>query len=999
MACLLAACGLMYACKDEFLLDDEKPDWLNSSIYQSLEEKGNFKTYLRLLDDEEVNRGNSRPLSDVLKQTGSKTVFVANDEEWEEFFRKNAGLPESNPWHYATSYENLSVSQKKLLIHTSMLNNAIVMENLASNEGGNNEPPSRGMYMRRNTDVEVSDTVMFLSPEELPYSYNENEKDYWQNYRGQSDKQSNGIFLVTDDTRSMMLHFTSEHMSKNKVTDDDFEKFMGTPRLTSDVHIYDSKLISKDEVCENGYVNVTDKPLVSLPSMAEVIRTSGRTNIFSHILDRFSAPFYSSELTYLYKRMYPDRFGDEDSIFVKRYFSENGSTNFKVKSFVEPSALGTLTDYNRYITPPSKDEIFGDEKNEDKTDINPYLKFDPGWNAYRDDSRTYQGDMAAMFVPDDETMMAYFTSGTGKRLIETYADPTADISTLDNLYKQIDQVPLGTMQALVRLIMFRSFTGSVPSKMTTLRDDAQEQMFLPSDIANIDTCMLASNGAVYIMKKVYGPADFNSVTGPAYISKDNRIIKWAIYDESKMNLNYFAYLKAMQSKFSFFLPSDSAMRYYYDPTSFKSSICSRVVSFAFNTTIPKTTCLSYNSKTGVIGRPLMGANNKMQDDETINRLRDILETHTIVHSGFGDLETECEDEYFLSKNGAPLKVIRENGKIVKVMGGLQLENERQGLGEVNPGVSGCTIKEKYDASNGWTYVLNAPLVPTYRSVYSILTNNKTLQDPTFEENNPYLQFFYLCNNVDQEIVRGCGLVDANLTQKEQNSAMKKFLIFTADDNGLDLNIQFFNNYRYTAFIPNNEAVLSAIEHGLPTWDEITEDYKQHLKKHWVEDLGEWEVTDSLETKEDSLRIQAKITYLTNFIRYHFADNSVFADKSAKSQDELVTSSYDKENGLFCKIYYDRVKEGDQTVLRVKDANEGSVMIPTIGERNVLARDVALSKKATGSMANITIQAASACVIHSIGGVLNHTELKDGNHNVVWETPEKAKRYLSRYAIR
>ena len=49
LVCLLAACGLMYACKDEFTLDDEKPSWLNSSIYESLQQRGNFQTYLRLL--------------------------------------------------------------------------------------------------------------------------------------------------------------------------------------------------------------------------------------------------------------------------------------------------------------------------------------------------------------------------------------------------------------------------------------------------------------------------------------------------------------------------------------------------------------------------------------------------------------------------------------------------------------------------------------------------------------------------------------------------------------------------------------------------------------------------------------------------------------------------------------------------------------------------------------------------------------------------------------
>ena len=149
MVALLAACGLLYACKDEYLLDDEKPSWLNSSVYESLQQRGNFNTYLRLLGDKDVNPENVRPLTDVLSRTGSKTVFVANDDAWEAFFKSNAQLPEKDPWHTATSYENLSVSQKKLLIHTSMLNNAIVMENLASSQGSGSNRPVRGEYMRR----------------------------------------------------------------------------------------------------------------------------------------------------------------------------------------------------------------------------------------------------------------------------------------------------------------------------------------------------------------------------------------------------------------------------------------------------------------------------------------------------------------------------------------------------------------------------------------------------------------------------------------------------------------------------------------------------------------------------------------------------------------------------------------------------------------------------------------------------------------------------------
>ena len=79
MICLMAVCGLTYACSDIFPLDDEMPDWLNTSIYESLEKSGNFKIYLRLLADEDVNPANARPLTEELSKTGSKTVFVAND--------------------------------------------------------------------------------------------------------------------------------------------------------------------------------------------------------------------------------------------------------------------------------------------------------------------------------------------------------------------------------------------------------------------------------------------------------------------------------------------------------------------------------------------------------------------------------------------------------------------------------------------------------------------------------------------------------------------------------------------------------------------------------------------------------------------------------------------------------------------------------------------------------------------------------------------------------
>lgn len=1045
VVCLLTLCGLMYACKDEFILDDEKPSWLSSSVYESLEQKGNFRTYLRLLADKEVNPEGVRPLTDVLSQTGSKTVFVANDEAWDAFFAANALLPESNPWHYATSYEKLSTAQKKLLIHTSMLNNAIVMENLASSESNGTSSPTRGEYMRRYTDVETTDSITYVAPQDLPFTYSIKEKDYWERFR--EENGGHGIYMAIDSTLPMMLHFTAEHMRRNIVDDDDFEIFMGRPRNTGDVHIYDALLLEKDGVCENGYVNVTEKPLCPLTNMAEVIRTNGRTNIFSHILDRFSAPYYCERITKAYQTLHPSF---KDSIFTKRYFSTN---NFDIKNkyysdkvIYEPGPKGgTFQTYD-----PNKKEY---------SDGLPGagLKFDPGWNGYYDEVDVRK-DMAAMFVPNDEEMWNYFR-GAGEDLIRTwYAHegtkdeiPFVPATTEEELYKQIDQIPVSRIVSLLANLMQRSFVGSVPSKWSKLTDDAMEELFEDVELAKslVDTCLLCSNGVVYVMKMTPVPADYRSVAAPAYNSETNKIIQSAIYAGYKgsydfMKLNYYAYLKAMRSRFTFLLPSDSALQYYYDPASMKSRT-PRVAEFKYKNK-PKQVPVDmtfynyycpYNKDKGVLGtkgtRLAGSAATDVTEDEIINRLKDILETHTIVHDESNPMTRELQeffqvdaskplDEYYLSKNGNAVKVVRdENEKVVAVKGGFQLENERLGIVSETPGVTSCEVsKWRFggNSGNGDTYILRAPLIPTYRSVYSILTNDYDWYGEAAGE-TPYSRFYDLCKagGYETEII-ACGLVDGSLKGDKLTNALKKYQIFI-DDKGLDYNVQFFNNYRYTVFVPDNESIVSAIENGLPTWEEIHEDFLNHRKPDIDEETGEpkidadgeIEYLNELATYEDSIRIAAKITYLTNFVRYHFADNSVFVDKTELAPgkgEEMVTSSYDKELELFCKIHVDRISNGDGTDLRVCDDvtwkengnNMGANPHMVIGEKNVLARDISCTEKPVGKqMRGIQINSSSAAVIHSIDGYLNHTKVVDGRHDKTWETTLKAKRYLQRYAIR
>ena len=498
------------------------------------------------------------------------------------------------------------------------------------------------------------------------------------------------------------------------------------------------------------------------------------------------------------------------------------------------------------------------------------------------------------------------------------------------------------------------------------------------------------------MNKVYGPADYTSVAAPAYISKDNLIMKWAIYNgnieaKDQMKLNYYAYLKAMKSKFTFFLPSDVALQRYFDPVSFTSKK-PRVLALTYtgkgDFPVDKR-LFNYDVNTATMGEEWK--NEKISNDEIVNRLKDILESHTIVHDGTNPIDSE--DEYFMTKNGSPIKMTRDaNNTIIAVQGGYQLENERAGItnGELGSNSIRVTTDNTNNMDNGRTYVIDdAPIIPASKSVYGILRQG--MADESAEA--PFSEFYSL-TSPDDNIILACGLVSSSLKNDVRTRALKKYHVFV-DDKGVDYNIQFFNNYRYTVFVPSNEAIAKAVEEGLPTWNTIREYY---------ESLPLDEDENPILTHKDSLKLQTQITFLNNFIRGHFLDNSIFADKSEREEADFVTSSYNDSLGVFVKVHCQRVKQGGKTILQVRDDlqdENGNLISPflTVDDtyQNIMARDISCTKSPTdqNSMNNILIQGSSFAVIHQIDGVLHHTAHYPYPD---FDNEEECKAYLRNFPI-
>ena len=361
---MLATSVAFQSCQDDTLTG--QPSWLGNSIYEELQKDGNYTVTTRLIDD--------LGLHDQMSRTGSVTLFAATDAAFDEWFK-------TNKWG-VRSYDKLTLAQKKDLLNNSMINNAYLIE-LMSNVSA--DPPETGLAMRRPNSTSVFDSVYVMKHEDMNGTlpawawYKENKKDIilFKDGRMMSNGSTAGL-------SAPMIHFLPAFMRKQAFTDEDITILTnGVATSVNDAYVAGRKVVERDLTCKNGYIHKVDGVMEPATNMAEVIRTNPLTSQWGELLDRFSAPFYNHNATKEYNRLY----NNQDSVFVKRYFSEL-------------SADGKL------------------QYDSDNNKVGALLAFDPGWNHYMySNTMGYDlhYDAGAMIVPTNDALTNWFESSALKR--------------------------------------------------------------------------------------------------------------------------------------------------------------------------------------------------------------------------------------------------------------------------------------------------------------------------------------------------------------------------------------------------------------------------------------------------------------------------------------------------------------------------------------------------------------------------------------------------------
>lgn len=753
-----ATIAFLGSCSDDYMYDDHEPDFLGSSIYQYLQQNGEFKYYLRLIDDLDYK--------EVLSLTGSKTIFPAKDEAFEHFFQNNE--------YGVTSYEQLTDAQKRSLLNSSMINMAY-LTNMLANPVMGGSTINEGTAIRRQTSYTYLDSINYVKDAQQLSA------PFWTRF------QENGLHLIDDESSSYIVHFTPQNTEAKKITSNDWSTVLGKEYDPSCIYINGHKVTHADITCKNGYIHIMEDVLTPTKNLSQIIANNGQTQLFNKLMNKFSAPYFNSYYNNKVHELYTGTDGHheliEDSIFIKHYFTESNP------------------------------------KDPNDNDMTNYglLYYDPSQNSYSD-----MQDMGAMFVPTDEAMNEYLTSGKGRYLYDAYGS--------------WEKVPTHLLSLFIKNHQKRSLMTSLPSMWENMNDESSFPMKVSQ--SDIVKSYIGSNGIVFVTNKVYPPIDYQTVYAASMTHEHSKIMNWAIQNKT---MKFYLYLRSMENMYNLLVPTDEALQNYRDPISWaKGKSQRRIWAFKYDETKEKPISADVYSVNEA------GEKNEYLrtiTDESLlrNRLYDICDRHIIVGNmdKNGNMSGYIDDgtrQFVQTKGGSTLKISGSDNNL-SIMGGGDIEEGTTPAHIIRNEQTGAL--DRYDADNGRIFFVNRVLQDPTHSVKNILSLHEE-----------YSSFYNLLIGNDAVF---------KYFEKDKEISSIFSLNKTSESSGLGEIVSSFNNFRYTVFVPTNAAIAEAFrkDKNLHTWEEIADQDDATIKREWA-------------------------VHLIRFLKYHFMDNSIYVDNKVST---------------------------------------------------------------------------------------------------------------------
>ena len=601
-------------------------------------------------------------------------------------------------------------------------------------------------------------------------------------------------------------------------------------------------------------------------------------SLFSALLDRYTMPVAQSVSNGI-------------TTYRKAFFSDDASSG---------STSATANNVYSYRTDSSGTKM-------------SLISFDPSWHRYAAESN-YQQDMPAIFVPTTGALNEWRKSTTGQLVMPSSKYPTwAD-------------VPEELLAVLLNNHMKSSFFGALPSVFgKVLNDGGREQKISKSDVLKT---VITNNGVIYVVNQVYTPDAYVSVFAPCLNVEALTIMNYAVTNTDKSTYipkGYQVYLNNMESDFSFFAPTNTALSNYRDPSYQSDDKSWRRISFGYSGSAVTSTpqIMKEDGSISTIQSTAIGTTLQA------SLLKDILENCIVVMN-----DADWSHGGWYKTKGGGMVYVTSFAQGANVYSGGNLEMQK------TAGIELPSVEVLYDQTklgNGMTCQLTEPIQPTLNSVIQILQNYSDFSEFT-----------------DLMLGNDSTLSDVEFASKPDSLKLYQPLVVnnTTSSVSRGQRVGFLSSYNYTLYAPNNAAMEKAYQQGLPTWDQVNA------------------LTDVSEKKRKAKQIMG-------FIRTHFQDNSICTDGTG---GDYKSQAFNSEAGIFYQLKVTTGGTMKVESINDTDPNKEIASVYDTDLSNLQAREYVFDGKLTlGSTAGTatTIAQSSYVVIHGINAPLFFSARENG----------------------
>ncbi|MFT3844940.1 MAG: fasciclin domain-containing protein [Lacibacter sp.] len=298
---IVALTTFLFACKTKF--DDyySRPATLEQPIYQVLQAKGNFASFLKLVD--------KAGYKTTLSSAGYWTLFAPHDSAFAVYFAANS----------ISNADALDSAACRKIVTYCLVYNSFKQERISDYQSNIGWVENAAFKRRTANYTGIYNTTNTSGASIKAIASNRN---------------NNGAlyYVDADNNNKYIPIYETSFMNGKGLSAVDYNYFYPNSVYTG-FNIADAKVVEKDIAAENGVIHVINKVITSLPSIDEYIGSNANYSEFKKILDRFLVQYVLNQnVSVNYKNIY----GTPADIFTKVYnsslaFSPNNENFLKLQ--------------------------------------------------------------------------------------------------------------------------------------------------------------------------------------------------------------------------------------------------------------------------------------------------------------------------------------------------------------------------------------------------------------------------------------------------------------------------------------------------------------------------------------------------------------------------------------------------------------------------------------------------------------------------------------------